>query len=284
MTINQGQVSYHKNSLVNNTPEPARPEEGGFEHYQEKVEGRKVRNRSDSFKDHFSQATLFWNSMSEPEKEHIKQAFSFELGKLSSQSVQQQVVDMFANVSLELAQTVAKNVGVKVPESGGSNVTKSSPALSQENTTKVPDTRKVGVIVGEGYKGSEVKDVIKALEEANMHPEIISHQLGTIKGSDGEELEADHTFLTGESVLFDALYLVGRPQMDQDFEQYALYFAKEAFAHYKPIGGTHDGIKLLKKVDIDNAAGVITNDDLMTFTKDFIVAIAEHRHWNREMV
>lgn len=75
MTINQGQVSYHKNSLANNTPEPARPEEGGFEHYQEKVEGRKVRNRSDSFKDHFSQATLFWNSMSEPEKEHIKQAF-----------------------------------------------------------------------------------------------------------------------------------------------------------------------------------------------------------------
>lgn len=67
-TINVGQVSYHKNSLANNTPTTSTEDEGGFVHNQEKVEGRKIQARSESFNDHFSQARLFWNSMTLPEK------------------------------------------------------------------------------------------------------------------------------------------------------------------------------------------------------------------------
>ena len=64
-------MSYHKNSLANNTPSTSTAKEGGFVHYEEKVEGRIIQARSESFKDHFSQARLFWNSMSPPEKQHI---------------------------------------------------------------------------------------------------------------------------------------------------------------------------------------------------------------------
>ena len=71
MTINKGPVSYHKNSLAENSPSTSSEAEGGYMHYQEKIEAKKVRGRSVSFDDHFSQATLFWNSMSPPEKEHI---------------------------------------------------------------------------------------------------------------------------------------------------------------------------------------------------------------------
>ena len=42
----------------------------------------KVRARSEKFFDHFSQAALFWNSQSEPEKAHIVQALRFEFGKV----------------------------------------------------------------------------------------------------------------------------------------------------------------------------------------------------------
>lgn len=138
-TINTGQVSYHNNSLANNTPETSSAEEGGYVHYQEKVDGRKIQARSESFKDHFSQAILFWNSMTDAEKDHIIQAFSFELGKVSNQSVQQQVVDMFANVNLAMAQEVAGNIGVEQPQQAfeiANEITKTSPALSQENTRK----------------------------------------------------------------------------------------------------------------------------------------------------
>jgi len=129
-TINKGQVSYHNNSLAGNTPETTGETDAGYVHYEEKVEGRKIQARSNSFLDHFSQATLFWNSMSKTEKDHIIKVFSFELGKCQESSVKEKVVDMFANVNLEMAQQVAINLGIKAPEHGGSNVTKTSPALS----------------------------------------------------------------------------------------------------------------------------------------------------------
>ncbi|MCA1321499.1 catalase [Bacillus tianshenii] len=283
-TINRGPVSYHKNSLASNTPRPVSEEEGGYVHYQEKVEGRKVRSRSESFKDHFSQATMFWNSMSEPEKEHIKQAFSFELGKVKSKSVQQQVVDMFANVSVELASTFAEAIGATPPEGQDSGVSKASPALSQEKTVKKPDTRKVGVIIADQYNGSEVKTVLDTLKEQGVQAEVISAKLGVVKGSDGSELEVDHTFLTCDSVLFDALYLVGGKETDKQFDREATYFAEEAFDHFKPIGATHEGVKWLQKLEISDSPGVVAGEDMKQFSASFIEAISAHRHWNREQL
>ncbi|NMH69223.1 catalase [Bacillus sp. RO3] len=282
-TINKGQVSYHNNSLAKNTPAPASREEGGYTHYQEKMEGRKVRARSESFKDHFSQATLFWNSMSEAEKDHIVQAFSFELGKVKSKSVQQQVVNMFANVSIDLAKGFAEAINAKVPEGEGSRVTKSSPALSQEKTIKKPSTRKVGVIVGNGFKGEEVKKVLAALEEEGIQTEIISDKLGVRKGDDGSELEVDHTFLTGESVLFDSLYAAGGENVDPSFSQETNYFLREAYSHFKPIGATHEGIHWLEAAGV-KGTGVVVGEDMESFSREFTEAIAAHRHWERKFV
>ena len=76
--------------------------------------------------------------MSQAEKKHIIDAFSFELGKVKSMSVKQQVVDMFANVSLDLVRSFSKRIGANPPKTGGSNVSKSSPALSQQNTIFTP--------------------------------------------------------------------------------------------------------------------------------------------------
>ena len=283
-TINKGQVSYHKNSLADNQPEPATEEEGGYVHYQEKVDGHKIRARSESFKDHFSQAVLFYNSMSDVEKEHIKNAFSFELGKLKSKSVQQQVVDMLTNINLDLAQTVAQNVGAKEPEQGGSDITKTSPALSQLNTTFTPDTRKVGVIVDDGFNGEELIQVLNELKEKGIKPELISDKRGVKTATDGAEAEIDHTFLTCDSVLFDAIYAVGGNQESKGFYQSANYFISEAFSHFKPIGGTHEGMKWLENNDLVGQPGVVTGEDMNEFVKEFSQAIATHRHWNRELV
>lgn len=280
-TINKGQVSYHKNSLAANTPQPASEEEGGYAHYQEKVEGRKVRKRSESFKDHFSQAKLFWNSMSEVEKNHIIEAFSFELGKVQSKSVQQQVVEMFAHVTSDLAKPVAEAIGANLPQSEGSSVTKSSLALSQENTIKKPDTRKVGVIIDNGFNGDEVKQVLNELQSKGIQAEFISDKLGIKKCAGGSEIEIDHTFLTGESVLFDALYVVGGKEVDPSFKDDAVYFIKEAYAHFKPIGATHVGIKWLEEQEIVEKEGVVTGTDMNIFSQNLTGAVMEHRHWNR---
>lgn len=156
MTIDRGQVAYHKNSMQNNDPKPSPASAGGYVHHQEKVEGRKVQARSDSFKDHYSQATLFWNSMSDVEKQHMIEAFSFELGKVKSKDVQQQVVEMLGNIDTFLAEQVAESLGAKNPTSKPADVTKSSPALSQMNTSKLPNTRKVAILADHGFNGAEV--------------------------------------------------------------------------------------------------------------------------------
>jgi len=135
MTINKGKVSYFPNSIGENLPRPASAEESGYSHYMEKVEGKKIRERSEKFKDFFNQAKLFWNSMSEPEKEHIIRAFHFEVGKVIVPEIRKAVVDLFNNVDGELAIEIAKGVGVSAPEQkGGSQVTKESPNVSQERT------------------------------------------------------------------------------------------------------------------------------------------------------
>jgi catalase len=283
-TINRGPVSYHKNSLAENTPATSTEKEGGYTHYHEKIDAHKVRARSESFKDHFSQATLFWNSMSAAEKEHIMNAFSFELGKVKNKSVQKQVVDMFANVSHELATIFADAIGVTPPAERKNSVTKSSPALSQENTVKSPKTRKLAVIIGQQFDGIEVTSVLNALTKDGVQAEIISDKLGTVHGSNGTELEVDHTFLTADSVLFDAVYAVGGSNEDKAFYKKAALFIYEAYSHYKPIGATAEGIKLLQIEGMENDPGVIYGGDSISFPSKFIEAIAAHRSWGREVV
>jgi catalase len=288
MTIDRGQVAYHKNSLQSNFPKTSSPSEGGYQHYQEKVDGRKVQARSDSFKDHYSQAILFWNSMSDVEKQHMIQAFSFELGKVKSKDVQQQIVEMLGNIDTFLAGQVAASLGAKMPTSKPAEVTLSSPALSQMNTAKLPNTRKVAILADHGFNGAEVSGVMDMLKKSGIAAEIVSKQLGTIKGDDGMELEAQHTLLTGSSVLFDALYIAGGQQSIDSLKQKkeAVYFAEEAFSHFKAVGAGKEAAELLAAAGIghEDAPGVVVFENSKELTGDgqkFIKAIADHRHWNR---
>ncbi|WP_409273797.1 catalase [Neobacillus sp. SCS-31] len=282
-TINRGQVSYHRNSLAQNTPAPATAEEGGYVHYQEKVDGRKIRARSDSFKDHFSQASMFWNSMSPPEKQHIIDALSFELGKVKSPDVRQQVVDMFANVSMELVTPVAEAIGAKVPEPREPASLKSSPALSMANTVKTAKTRKIGVLVADGFSGNEVKTILDALKAEGAIPEFISEKLGSVRGTDNFALPVHHSFLTADSVLFDAIYVVGGGENTPKFKKAALYFLQEAFEHYKPIGATHAGAEIAQQAGIIGAPGVVVASTPEEFSGQFVQAISSHRHWDRHV-
>ncbi|WP_316570249.1 catalase [Neobacillus sp. YIM B06451] len=282
-TINRGQVSYHRNSLAENTPATATAEEGGYVHYQEKVDGRKIRARSESFKDHFSQASMFWNSMSPPEKQHIIDALSFELGKVKSPDVRQQVVDMFANVSMELITPVAEVIGARVPEPREPASLKSSPALSMANTVKTAKTRKVGVLVADGFSGNEVKTILDALKAEGAITEFISEKLGSVRGTDNFELPVHHSFLTADSVLLDAIYVVGGGENTPKFKKTALYFLQEAFEHYKPIGATHAGAEIAQQAGIIGAPGVVVASTPEEFSGQFVQAIAAHRHWDRQV-
>ncbi|MDV6377885.1 catalase [Sporosarcina sp. GW1-11] len=282
--IDVGPVSYHKNSLANNTPSTSTAEEGGFVHYAQKVEGRVIQARSKSFDDFFSQARLFWNSMSPPEKQHIINAFSFELGKVNSVHVRQQVVDMFCNVDKEMATTIAMNIGVNKPTGEQVNVSASSPALSQEHTNHFAYSLKVGIIIGNEFTDQEVKSTIENLSKYGVWVYTIGEKIGTVKGKNGLAINISDTFLTTAPVLFDSLYVVGGSAENQaKFNSESVYFINEAFKHYKPIGIASTGNSLFKASDTKKGAGIIQAENTSEFSDDFIRAISQQRFWERQI-
>ncbi len=252
-TIRKGRVNYEPNSLAGGCPMQAGPGAlGAFHSHMERMDGQKVRKRSESFSDHFSQATLFWNSMTEPEKEHIVEAAHFELGKVETQAVRERIVELFNHVDHDFARRVARGIGVAEPsQPARPNHGRSSPSLSMEadshRTVRTARTRKVAILAADGVSDAELNAVRDALKAEGVMSKVISTSRGSITGSSGTAIEVDKTFITAGSIMFDAVYVPGGKSSIQTLrkEGDAIHFINEAFRHCKPIGATSEGVDLL---------------------------------------
>ncbi len=296
MEVKTSRVNYYPNSLGGGQPAPSETE--GYVHYPERVEGNKIRERSPSFGEHFSQATLFWNSLSSFEKEHLVEAAHFELGKVEDQGVREKMVDRLNHVDHELAKLVAMGIGIAAPtQPVTQNHGQSSAAISQESlAVKTAKGRKVAILAANGVNAEQVTAIKQALTEAGAQAQIVSKFLGTIKSAEGQELMVDKTFLTGSPVMFDAVYIPGGAQSIETLKANddAMQFIDEAFRHYKAIAATGEGVELLKDSSIQGITlsdrslqddqGVIsakTPSNLSEIAKLFVNAIAQHRFWMR---
>lgn len=255
-----------------------------------------------AFNDHYSQATLFWNSLSSAEKQHIIKAFHFEVGSVKDKQIKQRVVEMFNNVDGELAVQIAQGVGVNPPKNpGGTGNTQVSPAVSQENTIRSARTRKVAILVANGFHFNDATQVMTALAGQGVHTDIISMNLGMITSAEGEQLEATKSYATSGAIMYDALYIPGGKSCVEKLMRHkeAKDFVSEAFIHAKAIGATNEAVDLLLSPDIQgistagtDSQGQVTSDlgivtirnttDLKAFSQEFIQAIAQHRHWLRQ--
>lgn len=276
-------VNYHKNQLADNTPEETSFEEGGYLHYPEKVEGHICSEApSESFKDHFSQARLFWNSLANYEKKDLTDTFIYHLQYVKRKDIRQRNVEMWANVDKEMATTIAKNIGVEAPENSHVNVSESSPALSMANTDSYADTQKLAVLIGNEFNSKEVKDVIEILKDHGVFIDIISQNLGKVTGDDGSELKVDETFTTKFPVLYDSIYIVGgKVDKQEEFNQAIMEFYYDSYKHYKPIGIASSGESFMDSIESKNAEGIIYAKDNPDFQDQFVAAIAQKRFWNR---
>lgn len=284
--IPKGPVSYMKSTIDDQSPYYATPEEGGYEHYQEKIDARKIQARAESFKDHFSQATAFYKSLSEVEQDHIKNAFSFELAKVKRPEIRQNVVDMFANVDEDLAKEIAKNIGADTPDAergfdpAGAKPTKEAlkvrmPEFSQEKTIFKPDTLKVG-IYSDDEDDFDFKGLTKALKDKKAKPEIIQENLQGTK--DG--VMVTHRYETVHPVLEDALIVVVPEKPSHAFKKNVGEFVKETFKHYKPLWIIGDPTDILAD-DKQKANGVMVTNDSKDIDK-FIENLTKQRFWDRD--
>ena len=308
-TINKGKVSYEPNSIGGGCPFQAAMKDGGFHTYEERIDAKKVRARSESFRDHFSQATLFYNSQSEAEKNHIIKALRFEFGKVEIVAIRERMLGLLSQVDQTLAEKVAAGLGLQVPAQPAepmnhsygadtdpqsvqpvkikSSVEKSA-ALSMENTVKDSiKTRKIAALIADGFNAKELDAMKKALKAEGAMLKTVAPRLGTIKSADGKELTADYSFLTTASVLFDAVYVPGGAASVEALggEADAYQFVDEAYRHCKAISATGEGVDFIGDTFAGKAEddeGVVLEKDAGKAAKNFIKAIARHRNWDRE--
>ncbi len=298
-------TNYSPNSLGGGCPALAGADGYAFSHYAERVEGHKIRERSESFKDFYSQAALFWNSMSDWEKRHIVDAFRFELGKVNAVQVRERTVEQLARIDYDLASQVAQGIGVAMPEPGANNhKPQASPALSLENLQGDGSirTRQIAVLVTDGVDTAQLTQAQEALTAQGAVVEAIAPHDGKVTGADGNGYAVDRALPTVASVLYDAVLLPGGPTGTPDLasDSAAMRFVRDAYRHGKPIGALGSGVGILSSLEpqglhiasghghVCTDRGVVTDTTTGTaseeFTRAFTEAISAHRHWDRPQV
>ncbi len=311
-TINQARTSYHPNSLSGGCPMMTPESAGAYIHYAEKVDGRKIAARSESFRDYFSQATLFWKSLSPAEQAHQVAAAQFELGKVETMAIRERMVGLFEYVDHDFAVRVAGGIGVKPPEPGERpgilppkkrRTVDRSPALSLENSVKNSiKGRRVAILASDGVNETELQTVKTALIEQGATVDVIAKSFGTLFGAGNQSIPVDKSAATTASIMYDAVFIPGgKASVAQLLKQGdARHFVAEAYKHAKTIGAVGEGIQLLPFANLPTESvnagksgttggvvseyGIVTTantPDLRSFTNEFVHAIAQHRHWLR---
>ncbi|MEN2398659.1 catalase [Flavobacterium sp. MC2016-06] len=307
--VNTGRVAYHPNSLGGGCPFQAKIDQGGFVSFNERIDAQKVRERSTSFADHFSQATLFYNSQTPIEQNHIIKALRFELGKVETLAIRERTLGLLSKIDTTLAVKVAKGLGITVPSTlekpinhgvgadandkqeptNVKQAIKSSDALSMLKNKTLSDTiatRQVAFLCADGVNGSSVDRMKKALESAGAGVKIIAPHLGTIVSEEGNEIKVDQSYLIAASVLFDAVFIPSGEGILKlmDVAEVA-EFINDSFKHCKFIAAEGEGTDILSITNAKNAdKGVITSEKTgdKNLSNTFIKMMGKHRLWERE--
>ena len=312
-TINKGRVAYTPASLDGHSPDEATPQ-NGFTSYPQVVNGPKVRERSESFGDHYGQARLFWNSMAPHEKEHIVKALQFELSKVETKEVRVRMLGNLAKINEVMAAQIGKALGETLP---GAKAEPGGTADSAEETKALADAtsatsasgglqkasgltqasgqptsakaRKAAILVAPGVSSACVAAMQEKLMTEGAMGVVVGPHIGEIAGDSGP-VTATKTFANSSSVLFDAVYVPGGKSAAWLQESGdARKFVDEAFKHGKPIAASGEGVELLKSAQIGvilakgtpDGVVVAENGNALSVADAFIQAVAHHRFPNR---
>ena len=317
--INTAHTSYEPNTLGGGCPFQAGVRMGGFASYPERIGDSKRRHRGEKFFDHFSQATLFWNSQSDTEKDHLVGALRFELGKVETASVRERMVGMLGHVDRRLAERVAEGLGLRaipkvdppvnrsIPADGEpedfeprrakpTSTLERSAALSMAKTVKdTARSRKIAILAADGVDSAAIETMKRAVSEAGALAKVVAPHGGHLEGTSGNQISVDFRLLTVGSVLFDALYVPGGAESVKTLKADAMaqLFVHEAYKHCKALAATGEGVMLLPSHN--GAASVLArveeleegvvgggDGDVTGVATGLLKAVAKHRAGSRE--
>lgn len=296
--VHAGVAPYRPNSLDGGCPFLAGEDMGAFVDVPQAVaESVKERRNPASFDDHYSQARLFFRSLSAVEQDHVIQAYTFELGKCFETPVRERQLQALANIDAGLCAAVAAGLGMPAPEATEQAADQDpSPALSQVGQAWPVAGRVVGIIADSSSDLSQVAAARKALDDEGMVPLVIA-PAGGVLSSNGLSVTVQRTFLTARSTEFDALIVAGGKQPAPDAtagrdakggepregaDPRVALMLSEAYRHAKAIGFWGSGSAVLDAAGIpQDAAGIAAGDSAAAVTSAVSGLLAAHRAWER---
>lgn len=292
--IDTNPANYQPNSLNDNWPRETPPaaQNGGFESYHERIEGHKIRERSDSFAEYFAHPRLFWNSQTPVEQQHIVEAFSFELGKVGRTYIRERVIDLLTRVDVGLAQQVATKLGYRLsddalniaPPPPVNGITR-DPSLSLYATgTGAIKGRQVALLVSDGVHAADVLAAMQALKAEGVHTKVLAAHMGNVLASDGSTLPVDATLEGSPSITVDAVIVPGGNVDALLLDGNARHFILEAYKHLKVIGLSGDARRFKAQLGLTDAAepGIAEDDSVSDgLLQGFVSQLKQHRIWSR---
>lgn len=296
--IPRGRVAYEPNSLGGGCPFQAGAK-GFMSFAQAQQPDDKVRGKPEKFAEHYNQATLFWESQSDVEKQHIIGAFRFELTKVQVTAIRRRMVAQLRNVADELAQAVADGLGmIELPDPVPTVLERApKPEVTQSPTLSLlarPGevgirTRRVAILVADGVDGIAAHRVHGELMRHGAVPRFVGIKMGTAESESGAPVEVEVSLEAAPSVLWDAAIFVDGEAATQALlnSGHAVDFLKDQYRHCKPILLLGTAQVLLEKAGIpteESDPGLLVSDaeELETALPNFIAALTAHRHFERE--
>ena len=287
MEVPKGRVNYEPNSFDGGVPceNPTR----GFTSFPEEINDTKIRQRSETFADHYSQARMFFRSMTMPEQRHIISAFAFELAKVETKAIRTRMLGHLAIIDDDLHAQVEDALGMK---GQSDEITPAipprdlapSPALSIVG--KAPATlqgRKIGVLLTDGFDAALLAALRVSAKAEKAALFIVTPKIGGVKDSAGTLVEADGALSGSPSVFFDTVAILASEAGAEDLatQAAAIDWTTNAFAHLKVIAHAAAAQPLLDKANVVPDAGVIALANSKSVAA-FMKAAKQGRIWDRE--
>jgi catalase len=287
MSLQKGRVAYEPNSLAPDAPRESM--DRGFTTSERPMEGRPIRARSESFSDHYSQARLFFRSITPPEQKHLANALTFELGKVETEAIRLRMLGHLLLIDKDLANTVIGALGAegkvdKITPAKAPIDLKPSRALRLYG--KFPPTlegRKVGILLGAGFDAEITKDLVAQIESEKAKAAIVTCKIQGEVDAQGRLVPGDMALRSSPSVLFDAVVILAGPDGDKKLasDPNAIGFVMDAVRHCKAVGFA--GIpSLAKEAGLKQEPGVVDTTG-KAGVRDFVAAARTGRFWKREV-
>ncbi len=227
------------------------------------LEGTKARLRAESFKDHYSQARLFYRSVTPQEQKHMAMALTFELSKVEIPEIRKKMLGHLNVIDEKLGAKVADGLGMDGEAIAATPAAKPidldpSPALRLYGKYKPTlKGRKVGVLLADGFDAKLKDALVAAVKKEGATPAIIAPKVGGVMDSADKKIMAEMALSGSPSIMFDAVAVLGGSAGDKSLsaEPDAISFLMDADRHLKAIALA--GVSnLAKKTHVEGVVGV----------------------------